>query len=863
MFDVFGRSRGALFAAASSVALISTMAPAFAQEEARRFDIPAQPLAQALITFSNQAERMVVADPAMVNGRQAPALHGDYRPSEALDLLLAGSGLAATSDGERAFVVATVTSPTQLGAESRAASSEDGEADLVVTGTRIRGAPSTAPVIRLSQDDMRTQGSTDLGQAMRALPQNFNGGQNPGVSSNVGGANGNGNGAVHPNLRGLGSDATLTLVNGRRLAYNAQLQGVDISAIPLAAVDRMEVVADGSSALYGTDAVGGVINVMLMRDYEGLSATARFGASTDGGNEQQQYEIVTGNRWESGGFVASFSAQDYTAIYAGQREYGTNMHPSQMLLQPTEGWSSVLSGHQRLGETFELSVDALYHQRDMLSIGAFDVNTPASVYGSVARAETEMFSVATNLAFELPSDWRGNFALTHGQDTIEQSGNFFFMGYIPLVPTSRENIARGVELNGEGPIFSAPGGPARLAVGVGQRETELDFQAIAVLTMNPVQETNYAYGELYVPLATRGEGLFGLDRLALTLAARYEDYPGIEEVLVPKIGLALAPSQDLEFRVNWGESFKAPVLARLYQGETPILYAATTAGASGFPANATVLVRTGGNTELTPEYATTWTFDAIFTPRALPGARFEVSYFNVEYSDKVVTPITSITNSLLNPLYASFINLAPTAALVSDIVANSVDTLQNASGQVYDPANVVAIIDRRFMNAAEVFAEGIDVNLAYEFDLGAYGTLDANIAGTYLTREQRLLAGQPLIEQTGRLYDSPSVRARAGATWRIGEFTLAPQINYTGELTDFRYTPRRPIDDQFTYDLTARYNLRSDLAGLRDVSFTASVLNLTNEAPPRVTQPIADYPYDSTNYGAVGRFVSFAITSRW
>lgn len=96
------------------------------------------------------------------------------------------------------------------------------------------------------------------------------------------------NSASSANLRGLGADATLTLLNGHRLPYDSALQGVDISAIPLAAVDRIEILPDGASAIYGSDAVGGVVNVVLRRDFEGVTTSAQVGASTAGGNWRQQ-----------------------------------------------------------------------------------------------------------------------------------------------------------------------------------------------------------------------------------------------------------------------------------------------------------------------------------------------------------------------------------------------------------------------------------------------------------------------------------------------------------------------------------------------------------------------------------------------
>ena len=163
-----------------------------------------------------------------------------------------------------------------------------GDNAIVVTGTRIRGARIIGDTISLDRETIVEAGQIDLGEAIRSLPQNFSGGQNPGIGSGAGFANSNVNSASSANLRGLGPDATLTLLNGHRLPYDSAFAGVDISSIPLAAVDRIEVVPDGASALYGSDAVAGVVNVILRRDFEGITTSAQIGASTDGGNFRQQ-----------------------------------------------------------------------------------------------------------------------------------------------------------------------------------------------------------------------------------------------------------------------------------------------------------------------------------------------------------------------------------------------------------------------------------------------------------------------------------------------------------------------------------------------------------------------------------------------
>ncbi|MEJ1963057.1 MAG: TonB-dependent receptor [Gammaproteobacteria bacterium] len=156
---------------------------------------------------------------------------------------------------------------------------------ITVTGSRIRGAVTPSPLITIDAQQIREEGFTDLGEVIRSVPQNFNGGQNPGVidAEATNPANSNVTGGSSLNLRGLGTDATLTLLNGQRMSYGGFYPAVDISAIPVEAVERIEIVADGASAIYGSDAVGGVGNVILKRDFEGVTLNARYGNATDGG----------------------------------------------------------------------------------------------------------------------------------------------------------------------------------------------------------------------------------------------------------------------------------------------------------------------------------------------------------------------------------------------------------------------------------------------------------------------------------------------------------------------------------------------------------------------------------------------------
>src|SRR3546814_17100042 len=103
------------------------------------------------------------------------------------------------------------------------------------------------------------------------------------------------------------------------MAYGGIAQAIDISAIPVEAVDRVEIVADGASAIYGYDAVGGVANVILKRDFDGVVLGVRYGAAPDGGLDTREYPTTAGTSWSSGGIVDTIKGRPTTPSYAHQR----------------------------------------------------------------------------------------------------------------------------------------------------------------------------------------------------------------------------------------------------------------------------------------------------------------------------------------------------------------------------------------------------------------------------------------------------------------------------------------------------------------------------------------------------------------
>src|SRR5262249_15023250 len=139
--------------------------------------------------------------------------------------------------------------------------------EVVVTGTNIRGlTPESSPLTVYTAQDIKNQGATTIDTFVRKLPQNFSSlsaANANGAAAGIRSPPGDGMGGTSIDLRGLGAGTTLILLNGRRLAPSFSGTAVDVSLLPLNALDRVEVLTDGASAAYGSDAVGGVVNFIL------------------------------------------------------------------------------------------------------------------------------------------------------------------------------------------------------------------------------------------------------------------------------------------------------------------------------------------------------------------------------------------------------------------------------------------------------------------------------------------------------------------------------------------------------------------------------------------------------------------------
>ncbi len=256
-----------------------------------------------------------------MRGKTAPPLKGRYTADQAYGVLLADQNLRVTPVG--AVLVLQAIGPASPPGTFQPAAA-DSLSEIVVTGTRIRGAaPVGSNLITITRGNIEASGYATAQQIVQAIPQNFGGGANDTTFSynNRNNALNNSGLGSSVNLRGLGAESTLVLINGSRPAMGG-VAGLfaDISLIPSSAIERVEVLPDGASALYGSDAVGGVVNFAMRDRFDGLETRLRYGTA-DGDLSEYQAGLVYGRSWGSGHLTAAYEFYDRGRLSADSRDY--------------------------------------------------------------------------------------------------------------------------------------------------------------------------------------------------------------------------------------------------------------------------------------------------------------------------------------------------------------------------------------------------------------------------------------------------------------------------------------------------------------------------------------------------------------
>ncbi|MBW8304505.1 MAG: TonB-dependent receptor, partial [Brevundimonas sp.] len=310
-------SRSSLLSGSALVACVLAVSTTACAQEAREFNIPPGSLRDGLNLYATQSDQQIFFSGELVAGRRTEGLRGRHTSTAALDRLLMGSGLAWSETRPGVLYL------RRAGEGPQTAETVTEIEEVIVTGTLLKSSgPPASPVVTLDRDALDRRGFATVAEALVDLPQNYSGSSTPVVQ--LANADRQGSNTIVSsgvNLRGLGSASTLVLINGRRMAGTGfRGEFADVSALPSAAVERVDVLLDGASALYGADAVAGVVNVILRRAYDGQESRLRV-AAAEGGAEDVMASHLAGRTWSSGSAYLSYEYQTTNALSSLDRDY--------------------------------------------------------------------------------------------------------------------------------------------------------------------------------------------------------------------------------------------------------------------------------------------------------------------------------------------------------------------------------------------------------------------------------------------------------------------------------------------------------------------------------------------------------------
>lgn len=281
----------------TAIAMLSAAPSALAQ--ARNFDVPSQAASQAILQFAKQAGVQIVVPGQRLRGKRTNEIKGNLDVRSALRTLIRPTDLRVVSDNGGVIVLAMAQPPRAQSdpapiqaTDSAVSEAPEPSAEIVVTGSRIarRDLDTPAPRAVVSDAEFRQSGAVNVESVMNTLPQIR--------PSNTGFYNGPSVATL--DLRGLGTNRNLVLVNGRRYMFYDTSQVTDLNTIPQFLVQAVDVVTGGASAVYGSDAIAGVINFRLRTNLQGLEIGGQNSITDEGDGNRFDAHVAIGTNFADG-----------------------------------------------------------------------------------------------------------------------------------------------------------------------------------------------------------------------------------------------------------------------------------------------------------------------------------------------------------------------------------------------------------------------------------------------------------------------------------------------------------------------------------------------------------------------------------
>jgi iron complex outermembrane receptor protein len=671
---------------------------------------------------------------------------------------------------------------------------------VIVTGTRASGLKaenSASPIQVLDAASLLRTGQPDLVQALAQNLPSFTAQAFGGDTANL---------TLSARLRGLSPNNTLVLVNGKRRHGTSNLavlggpyQGgaaADLNFIPVAAIDHIEVLQDGAAAQYGTDAIAGVVNIILKSNNKGVSGNVNGGGYTDGGGR-------TGDGTANIGFTPAENAFISLTAETKYHGYSDRGGIDPRVLDPTNIKNMPLLQAPGYPHLNKIAGDAQYHLHTLALNAGYDIDDDTSLYAFAtwgrkqARAhenyrmpnrlpavyplgfDPKETMKETDYAFtagakgKFAGSWNWEFSTTYGRDKseigVEDSGNVSLYndkGFTPTVFQAGEFIAsqwtNNFDVSRDFDMGWAR--PSTFAMGLEHRQDE--YEIVAGDPYSRYKEGSQSYPGFSLTDAGKHDRnnkaiylnfiSFPLKGWTVDLAGRYEHFSDFGNAKVGKLTSRYDFSDAFALRGTFSNGFRAPTLAEQYYSATNV--SPTSAFVQLAPnSQGAKLVGIDG---LKPEASTNLSAGIVLNPAR--NVSLTVDAYQIKIRDRIVGS---------GALYGSG-GAVNSPAVVAAILAN---------GNVLDPTVSDTGINI-FSNAVNTRSRGLEVVATLNSNYGDMGRVDWSAAAnwnqvrvTKVNQAPAQLLPQSLLDRTAISNletASPRTRINLGALWKVGNWTL-------------------------------------------------------------------------------------------
>lgn len=822
------------------------------------------PPATASVTGSSRTSRQ---KPVLSIGLRGTLLVASMLPFQAVTQAMAADGTkpaettrkpAASTHPKASATPKARTISTSVNAPVRSMQASDAGETVIVTGTRETGKKardSVAPIDIITSKQLASTGQTNLLQALAQVL--------PSLTIPTGGFD---TGALTRSfsLRGLSPNETLVLVDGKRRHTTANLyadggpqQGstpVDVSMIPMSAIDHVEILRDGASAQYGSDAVAGVVNIILKKQDHGFNAQSITGINAAKDGFQQGVNLDGGTKLGDRGYMhvsGEFFHQDHT--YRSAPDAQTGIKDNKVLGQPEETRESVaIRAGYHITDDIEAYALATYAHRHAESFQNYRLASSLANYPAYAAIYPNGYSPLETLNendWEVTAGLRGvvlgwnwDLSSVYGRDYdqigLKQSANLPLSNATGQTPTrfpdvqgfsnsqwsNTFDLSRAFHVSGWPHSINVAGGATyryeSYSVGTGAPDTTAYGGSDALAGINAGNASNSSRDVVggYIDVATHLMKNWQLD-----LAGRFEHYTDVGDTETGKVSTRYDAFKWLAFRATISNGFHAPTLAQEHYSSLTL---SPTAARGLIAANSPGALANGAS-QLKPERSTNATGGIIIEP--VRKLHITADVYQINLRDQIL-PGGNITG-----------DQARSALGLNGFTLPAGSESWSAS----------SLSANWFANVASTRTQGLDITATYPTQLGNVGVINWDVAinlnRTRLSHQtMNSLTGAPLLNAQSVAYITtayPRSKMIWGGRFTSGNWTVGVhEIRYgqtTSELTyyggtgntsslsstifrEFRNTPKFVTN----LDITYRVN--------RNWSFTLGANNIFDARPSRV-----------------------------